>query len=238
MSIDDRMQGVILAGGYGKRLRPLTAAIPKSMVRISGRPIIEWELLWLRHFGIRSFVLLVGYRRKKLVDYVNKLARKLSVEVKYSIERTPLGTAGALRNAARLIDGDEFLVTNGDNIIDIDVRRLKLGSGLVCIALKPLRVRGGLVKLAKDRIVDFEEAPLLKGLYVNAGVYLMRCKALKYLPKKGNLEKDVFPKLAKRRRISAVKFDTGYFRDVNDTKDFEEVSKEVASNAMDERLRE
>jgi NDP-sugar pyrophosphorylase family protein len=230
------MMGVILAGGYGKRLRPLTNAIPKSMVKIAGRPIIEWELLWLRHFGIRSFLLLVGYRREKLVDYVDRLAAKLHVDVRYSVERTPLGTAGALRNAARLIDGDEFLVTNGDNIIDIDVTRMRLGPGLVCIAIKPLRVRGGLVKLEKDMIVDFDKAPFLRGFYVNAGVYLMRRDVLGHLPKKGNLEKEVFPKLAKQRRVSATRFDTGYFRDVNDTKDFEEISKEVSSNDMDRRL--
>jgi NDP-sugar pyrophosphorylase family protein len=232
------MQGVILAGGYGKRLRPLTNRIPKALVKIAGRPIIEWEFLWLRHFGVRSVLMLVSFRRKRLVEYVDRLAAKLSMEVKYSIERTPLGTAGALKNAARLVDGKEFLVTNGDNMIDIDVRKLRLGSGSVCVALKPLKVRGGLVRLEKNMIVGFNETPILKGFYVNAGVYLMKREILNILPKKGDLEKEVFPKLAKQRRLSSVKFDNGYFRSVNSAKDVEDISKEVRASSMYKRLSE
>jgi NDP-sugar pyrophosphorylase family protein len=230
------MQGVILAGGYGKRLMPITATIPKSMVEIAGRPIIEWEMLWMRHFGVRSFLILAGYRKEKLIEYTTALAKRLSVEVDFSIEKEPLGTAGALKNAAGQIDGDEFYVTNGDHVIDIDIGRLRLEKELACIALKPLTVHGGVVKMDDRMITEFVESPLLKEVYINAGVYLLKHELLERLPEKGDIEKTVFPELAKQRLISAVKYETGYFRDVTTIKDIDEMSREVTAREIYERM--
>ncbi|MEM1775262.1 MAG: nucleotidyltransferase family protein, partial [Desulfurococcaceae archaeon] len=114
------MLAAILAGGLGKRLRPYTDDLPKPMIQVADRPILEWQILWLKKYGIREIVLLVGYRKEKIIEYFGS-GSKLGVKITYVVEDDPLGTGGAIKNAEHVLSKDEvFLVLNGDIITNLN----------------------------------------------------------------------------------------------------------------------
>ncbi len=226
------MKALILAGGMGKRLRPLTNSIPKPMVKVGGKPIIFWQIRWLMANGIDRFVLLGGYRASKLVSYIKSMGMSGSFE--FSIEDRQLGSAGAISNARKFVEHEkEFLIVNGDNITDLNIARLRLnGRELACLAVVPYRSSKSLVSIKNRRIIGFEDRPFIGGYWYNAGVLLMGSKALKSLPGSGRLEEDVFPKLASGGRLSCAKFTGSYFNSIDSIKDAEEVDKDIRSGKV------
>lgn len=227
------MKAVILAGGYGKRLMPLTATLPKPLVEVAGKPIIEWQILWLKGLGINSFVLLVGHLKNKLIEHMEKRAAELGVRVEYSEEPEPMGTAGALKNAKRLLSEEkEFMMLNGDNITNIHLDPLHINGSIASIALVPLRSTYGIVKTEGEKVISFDEKPLIKDYWMNAGVYMMSHEVFRYLPEKGNLENTTFTELTKEGRLSAVKFPEAYFKGVDSIKDIDEVSHDLLSGRV------
>jgi mannose-1-phosphate guanylyltransferase len=140
------MKTVILAGGFGKRLKPLTDVRPKSMIQVSDVPIIEWQVRWLRKFGIKQFVICVGYMKDVIIDHIGNGVR-FNCRVDYSVEENPLGTGGALLNAKRLLfDEDAFFMVNGDILTELDPNMLSIADSNT-LALVPLRSPFGLVEL-------------------------------------------------------------------------------------------
>ncbi|MCP4265483.1 MAG: NTP transferase domain-containing protein [Candidatus Brocadiaceae bacterium] len=112
------MQVVILAGGKGTRLRPLTSQIPKPMVAVQGKPFLHHQLELIKSFGFKKVLLLVSYLGEQIESYFGD-GSKFGLKIEYSYEETPLGTGGALKNAEnRLLD--EFLLLNGDTLLPID----------------------------------------------------------------------------------------------------------------------
>ncbi len=226
------MRALILAGGFGKRLMPLTKSIPKTLVSVGGKPILYWQIKWLESFGINNFVLLGGHKADKIVKYVKSIG--YSDKFKFSIEKEPLGSAGALRKASSLLANEEkFILSNGDNITDINVKKLHLpGKTLCCISLKPYRSRAGIATVKNNLVTSFEEKPVLKGYWNNMGVSLISNKLLKYLPKKGSLEFDIYPKLIKQKRLACVTFSNNYHRAVDTFKDYQEIDKDLQSGIL------
>ena len=106
------MKAIILAGGLGSRLRPLTDSIPKPLLPVAGKPIIQWQMEWLKNAGVKDFVLSIGHLADKVQAVLGNGAG-IGVSIRYAIEREPLGTAGALRNALTGgdITGPSMLVT-------------------------------------------------------------------------------------------------------------------------------
>lgn len=222
------MHAVILAGGYGKRLRPLTDDKPKPLIEIAGKPIIEWQILWLKSFGINSFIVLTGYKWEILIKWLSENEKRLGISTYFSIEEEPLGTGGALKKVKNLLkDENAFIVTNGDIITDLDISQLKLKESIVAISLVPLKSPYGIVETQGDKIVDFKEKPILENYWINAGVYLMSNKVFEYLPDKGDMEKTTFPKLAKESLLTGVKFYNVYWRSIDTIKDIEEASEDL-----------
>lgn len=222
------MHAVILAGGYGKRLRPLTDDKPKPLIEIAGKPIIEWQILWLKSFGINSFIVLTGYKWEILIKWLSENEKRLGISTYFSIEEEPLGTGGALKKVKNLLkDENAFIVINGDIITDIDISQLKLKESIVSISLVPLKSPYGIVETQGDKIVDFKEKPILENYWINAGVYLMSNKVFEYLPDKGDMEKLTFPKLAKESLLTGVKFYNVYWRSIDTIKDIEEASEDL-----------
>jgi NDP-sugar pyrophosphorylase family protein len=226
------MKAVILAGGYGKRLRPLTDEKPKSLLEVGDRPIIEWQIHWLKSFGIASFILLAGHLKDKLITHLGA-GKRWGVNFAFLIEDEPLGTGGALKNAEHLLSNDkEFLVLNGDVITNLDLWKIKNNGNIASIALVPLKSPFGIIKTNEDKIVNFEEKPLLKEYWINAGVYMMSSKIFKYLPEKGDIEKLTFPKLARQNLLAATKFDDCYWRSIDSIKDIEEVGRDLSEKQV------
>jgi len=218
------MKAVILAGGHGKRLRPLTDDRPKPLIEVAGRPIIEWQILWLRYHGITSFVVLAGYLKEKLIDRLGS-GKRFDVNIAFSVEDEPLGTAGALRNAMHLLRED-FLVVNGDIITDVDVTKINLEDGIVSMVLVPLRSPYGIVNVKEGKVVKFEEKPILQDYWINAGLYLMKPDVAQFLPERGDLERTTFPLLAERGLLNAFPSNP-YWRSIDSVKDVEEVDRDL-----------
>ncbi len=224
---------VILAGGYGKRLRPLTEDKPKPLVEVAGKPILEWQIEWLTEYGIDTFYILAGYKKEVLIDWVTKNQERLGISVAILTEEEPLGTGGALLKLADFLDDEEFIAVNGDIITNLDVTKLVNNDVIVSIALVPLRSPYGVVQLNDEgKIVNFVEKPVLKEYWINAGVYLMSPEIFDYLPEKGDIERTTFPLLAEKGLLRGVKFDNVYWRSIDTIKDVEEATKELEKNPI------
>jgi len=225
------LKAVILGGGQGKRLRPLTESVPKPLITVAGKPIVVRQIEWLKSYGVEEFIIAIGYLREKLVDFLGN-GSKLGVHVSYVFEDKPLGTGGGLRNARFTLDKVEhFYVVNGDIITDIDPERLVQnlkGDAVGVIALVPLHSSYGIVKVNKEfRILDFKEKPLLNKYWINAGLYLLRPEVFSYLPEIGDIEKTAFPILAEKGKLMAVKYGKpGLWKSVDTFKDIEEIETE------------
>jgi len=226
------MQAVILAGGFGKRLAPLTSEVPKPLLPVGGRPILVRQIEWLRGFGIRDVVLAVGYLKHKIFETLGD-GRRFGVRIFYSVEEEPLGTGGAIKNAELFITDDIFVVLNGDVLTNLSLDKLveALGDADGAIALVPLRSPYGVVEYDKDGyITHFREKPLLEGFYINAGVYALRRRVLAELPDRGNIEETLFPRLAQQRRLKAVVYRDVFWKSVDSLKDLEEVDRFFGAN--------
>jgi NDP-sugar pyrophosphorylase family protein len=223
------MKAVILAGGFGKRLRPYTDKTPKSLIKVAGRPILEHQILWLRKQGIEEFILLVGYKREKILEYFGN-GERLGVKIEYSIEEEPLGTGGAIKNAkGKLKNTSSFLILNGDILTDLRILPLidSLNKDVVgVLALVPLPSPYGIVEFDDEGyILRFREKPLLEDYWINAGVYLFNESIFEYLPDKGDIEKITFPTLADEGLLKAVKYQGVFWRSIDTFKDIEYIEK-------------
>ncbi len=228
------MMAAILVGGFGKRLRPYTEELPKPLIQVAGRPILEWQIDWLKKYGINEFVLLVGYRKEKIIEYIGSGSR-LGVRVTYVVEDEPLGTGGALKNAEHILSkSDVFLVLNGDILTNLNpeklVEALESDKRLIAaIAAIPLPSPYGILEISNGRVRGFREKPRLSDYWINAGVYAMTPAVFDYLPEKGDIEKTAFPKMASDGVLAAVKYTDIFWRSIDTHKDLEEAAREIAS---------
>ena len=224
------MKAVILAGGFGKRLRPLTDDRPKPMIEVAGVPILVWQMDWLRRHDIKEIIICTGYLKSAVIDHIGS-GQKFGVRVGYSVEEEPLGTGGALKNASTLINGDYFLAMNGDILTDLDpwhlVNDLKESKSCVgAIAAVPLHSPFGIIELEDGLARGFREKPTLTDYWINAGVYCLSTSILDMLPTRGNLEATVLPQFAKDGKIRVTKYGDARWRSIDNHKDIEEAQKD------------
>jgi NDP-sugar pyrophosphorylase family protein len=203
------MQAVILAGGLGTRLRPITETIPKPMVPVAGVPYLEHQLKELARQEIHNVVLLTGYLGEQIEDYFGAGAA-LGLSLRYSQEPQPLGTGGALRLAIDHL-AESFLVIYGDSYLPIDypavLQALEASSaeGLVVAydnRFGDTSVRNNIDLDASNYVLRYEKDG--EGLaYVEAGVLAFRRTAIQEIPpgKVASLEKETFPQLIARRSL-------------------------------------
>lgn len=229
------MIALILAGGLGKRLRPYTDKVPKPMIDVAGKPILEWQIEWLKKYGIEKFVFLTGHLSEVIEQYFGN-GEKWGVQIKYSKEEEPLGTAGAVKKAERFVTEDYFFLINGDIISNLNPIMLKEGAGediLGVLALVPLKSPYGIVDLdEKDRILRFREKPIIENYWINAGVLYFSSKVLKYFPVRGNYETEVLPKLSNERKLKGFKFPNVYWKSIDSHKDLEEANEALANGLL------
>lgn len=221
---------VILAGGLGKRLRPLTSDRPKPMIQINNTPIIELQVKWLKKFGITEIIVLVGHLREKIKHHLAD-GEKFGVNISYIEENVPLGTGGALKNAKDHIikNGNSdsgFFVINGDILTNLDPFTIS-EKGSMTLALVPLKSTFGIVETNGDLVSKFVEKPYIEDRWVNAGVYYFSNDIFDYLPDNGNLETVTLPMLVEKQKLKAKKFSNNYWRSIDSHKDVDEASKEI-----------
>lgn len=221
---------VILAGGLGKRLRPLTSDRPKPMIQINNTPIIELQVKWLKKSGITDIIVLVGHLREKIKHHLAD-GKKFGVNISYIEENVPLGTGGALKNAKDHIiqNGNPdsgFFVINGDILTNLDPFTIS-EKGSMTLALVPLKSTFGIVETDGDLVSKFVEKPYIEDRWVNAGVYYFSNDIFDYLPDNGNLETVTLPMLVEKQKLKAKKFSNNYWRSIDSHKDVDEASKEI-----------
>ncbi|MGI0100674.1 MAG: nucleotidyltransferase family protein [Candidatus Micrarchaeaceae archaeon] len=227
------MEALILAGGKGKRLQPLTSEKPKPMLDVGGKPIIEWQIEWMKGHGVDSFIISAGYMKEKLIEYLGTGSR-LGVDLSFKIEDEPLGTGGAIKNAADMLnDQDMFIVANGDIITNINLKKLVDSvKSVSTISLVPLRSTFGIVDTDGQKVVRFRSSPYIEDYWLNAGIYVMSKKVFDYLPESGSLEDITFPKLIDEGLLSCEKFKDVYWRSIDSFKDYDEVNKDLFDNVV------
>tara|TARA_B100001142_G_scaffold327860_1_gene386519 strand:- start:973 stop:1641 length:669 start_codon:yes stop_codon:yes gene_type:complete len=217
------LKAIILAGGRGKRLKPVTDYVPKPLVPIKNIPIIEWQIKYLKKFGIKEVIICTGYKADMIESYLNM--KKLGIKIKFSIEKSPLGTGGAIKKAGKMINEKSFFVINGDTITNIDLR--KLASKKNSIAAIELRTKYGILEVESDKIINFKEKKEIPDTWMNAGIYHLQKEIIKKLPVKGDIEKTVFPDYAKKGLLDTIKFKNVEWFSVDSFKDMEECSVKV-----------
>ena len=199
------MQAVILVGGEGTRLRPLTYATPKPMVPLFGIPFLERTLVRLRDAGVTEVILAAGYLPEALERHFGN-GERVGLKLTYVVEESPLGTAGALKNLERFVHGT-FFVLNGDVLTDLDLRKMaafhreKGGLGVLhAIRVEDPSAFGCIVSDADDRISTFVEKPKrfeAPTNDVNAGTYLLERRILDAIPlgRAVSIERETFPQV-------------------------------------------
>jgi len=196
---------IILAGGKGERLRPLTDDRPKVMVELSGKPILLWQIEWLNSFGITKFVLTLSYKHEVVENYFGD-GSKFGIEIDYSIEETPLGRGGAIKQAfkSKLLEGEEnVVVTNGDIITRFNIAKMadehSKQNALATMLLVPYLSRWGVVNVDNENhVTGFEEKPTLP-YWINGGIYIFSKSIENLLPEVGDHETETFPKIEKEK---------------------------------------
>ncbi|MBI2595148.1 nucleotidyltransferase family protein [Candidatus Daviesbacteria bacterium] len=214
---------IILAGGKGERLRPYTDDKPKVMVEIAGKPILLWQINWLKSHGICKFIITLSYKYEVVQDFFRS-GKKFGIEIDYSIEEQPLGRGGAIKKAfgSPLAKNEEnVVVTNGDIITKMNLLKMmnfhEKNQALVTQLVIPYLSRWGIVEIdPDDHVTGFKEKPQLP-YWINGGIYVFNKDTEPLLPKKGDHEQKTFPKL-KKERYFAFK-DMGFWRAVDVVKD-------------------
>jgi NDP-sugar pyrophosphorylase family protein len=213
------MQVLILCGGLGKRLKPYTEETPKPLLEVLGKPVIEYQIDFFKRHGINDIILCSGYK--------SDMFKKKYPDLKHSIESKALGTAGAIKNAEKLIN-DDFIVTNGDNIFMFNFQKMiqmfNDTRSPVLVLTQPVSPYG-IIEVEGDRVIDFKEKPVLN-FWINAGITVFPKENLKYFPEEGMIEYDVYPKLVKEKKLLAFRLREGTFWLAIDTpKDIENAEK-------------
>ena len=232
------MKALILIGGEGTRLRPLTINTLKCMAPIANKPFIEYQINLLKRYGIKDIVLSVCHMPEKVKKILGN-GRKYGVRLKYADEKTPLGTGGAIKNCEALLD-DTTIVMNGDVLTDIKIDALikthRSSKALITIALHEVEDPSsfGLVETgAKGRVVKFTEKPSgneIKSGWINAGMYVFDKKAMDHIPsgRSVSIERETFPAIiALGRLIQSYKADY-YWLDIGRIEKYLEANFDVA----------
>lgn len=219
------MQTVVLAGGLGQRLRPLTDSIPKPMMLVSGRPFLGYQLELLKNNGFNNFILCTGYLGEKVKDYFGD-GGQLGVSIKYSEEPEPLGTGGALKNAEHMLE-NFFLLVYGDSFLDIDYKDAEkkfLESkkmGLTVIYKNSPKITPNNMELKDENIINYDKKKEGGANCVEAGVHFFKKDILGLIDKnKFSLEEDLLPVLIKNKQLGGYLtperfYDIGTFERLN-----------------------
>jgi mannose-1-phosphate guanylyltransferase len=237
------MQAVILVGGQGTRLRPITYDIPKALVPLRNRPFMGYMLDFLRSGGLDGAVLSLGYLPTPIQEYLAGCVLN-GFSVDYAVEDTALGTAGGIKNAAMYIkDGGPVVAVNGDVLSGMDLRSLieqhKDSGALATITLTSVEdpTAYGLVEVDHDMVVHrFIEKPAADAVttnLVNAGIYVLEPEVLQMIPpgQEVSMEREIFPELQAMSQLRAY-ISSSYWRDIGTPRSYLAASHDVLSGAV------
>ena len=236
-------RAIILSGGWGTRLRPLTCAIPKTLMPIVNKPVIERQMLLLKSAGVKEIVLAVSVMGDALKYYFRD-GEKLGLKIHYTNEKRPMGTAGAIKLAEDYLIDDNFFMLNGDVILNFNFKEMlefhEHSKGLGTIASK-------IVEEESKKILKFQEKEDFKSLNgktnpmpINAGVYILEPDVFSYIKprKKVSIERDVFPELANNKKLYHFSI-SGIWKDIGNPEELLEgnmlLMRDILKNLKEKR---
>lgn len=240
------MKAMILAAGYGKRLRPLTETIPKPLLPIAGQPIIVWNLLLLKRHGITDAIINLHHLGHLLVEALCDGSR-YGMKLAYSHEPNPLGTGGGIKQAAPYLKNGPFLVLNGDTLSDCDLTALisahNTGDAMATLALRddPHPEQWGAIAMDQDsRIVQIKGEPsspvhpgkLPVTSYMFAGLHVLDSAVLEAIPSGPGSIIEVYTALLREGRLLRGYRMDGYWSDIGTPDRYREAQDEVAKGAL------
>jgi mannose-1-phosphate guanylyltransferase len=239
------MKGLILAGGKGTRLRPLTLNTPKPIVPVANAPFLLYQIDLMRSAGISEVILSLSYQPRKIEDLL-KDGTDYGIGIRYAVEGTPLGTGGAFKNAEDHIDSTT-VVFNGDVLTDLDlsavIARHKKANAVATIVLTPVENPSayGLVETESDgsvrRFIEKPGPDEITCNTINAGVYVLEPSVLRYMPKDEpySFERGLFPTLLERKeRVESFVHDK-YWIDIGTPRKYLEVHHDILGGRFSSR---
>ncbi|XP_010262630.1 PREDICTED: mannose-1-phosphate guanylyltransferase 1-like [Nelumbo nucifera] len=226
------MKALILVGGFGTRLRPLTLSVPKPLVDFANKPMILHQIEALKAIGVTEVVLAINYQPEVMLSFLKDFESKLGIKITCSRETEPLGTAGPLALARdKLIDdsGEPFFVLNSDVISEyplkemIDFHKAHGGEASIMVTKVDEPSKYGVVVMeeATGKVEKFVEKPkIFVGNKINAGIYLLNPSVLDRIElRPTSIEKEVFPKIAAEGKLFAMAL-PGFWMDIGQPKDY------------------
>jgi len=225
------MKAVILAGGLGTRLRPLTNKKPKPMLPLDKKPLLEHLIKWIKKNGIKDIVLCVSYLHETIEKYFED-GSKFGVKIEYAVSKKPLATAGQLKTAQKFID-DTFVCVYGDSIFDFNLKNMisehKKKKSFVTMGLYEYKthLKYGVIDTKNNgKVSAWNEKPEIK-VKINMGCYVMEPKILNFIPKNKPYGMDNVIKkvISKRKTINSILVKNGFI-DVGDKKTYEKLNLE------------
>ena len=225
------MKAVILAGGLGTRLRPLTDKKPKPMLPLGKKPLLEHLIKWIKKNGVKDIVLCVSYLHETIEKYFED-GSKFGVKIEYAISGKPLGDAGQLKTAQKFID-DTFVCVYGDSLFDFSLRNMiadhKKKKSFITMSLYEHKtsIQYGVINTKNNgKVLSWNEKPEIKSK-INMGCYVMEPTTLNFIPKNKTYGMDDVIKkaISKRKIVNSILVKKG-FVDVGDKKTYEKLRLE------------
>ena len=225
------MKAIILAGGLGTRLYPYTKSLPKPMLPLGKKPILEHEIEWVKKNGINEIVICVSYLRKKIEDYFGD-GKKFGVKIEYAISNEPLATAGQLKTAEKFID-ETFVCLYGDSIYNFSLRNMikhhKKTKSDVTMSLYDYKfnLKYGVIDTKNDgKVISWSEKPEYSAK-INIGCYVMEPEVLRLIPKNKpyGMDSVIRKTLAKKKKVGSVISKKGFI-DIGDKETYEKTNEE------------
>lgn len=229
------MEAIILAGGFGTRLRSIISDIPKPMAPIHSKPFLEYILDYLQKHGIRKVILSTGYKHSIIESYFGSQYK--GMQILYSVEIEPLGTGGAIKKAMNLIEEDNFLILNGDTYFNVNIKELKKihfqnnADITLSLFLKGHSNRYGIVETEGNKVINFNSINSTQPANINGGVYLVKKNLFDgvILMDKFSFENDFLARFVDNLRIYGY-FSQNYFVDIGIPEDYLIAQKELPIN--------
>ena len=207
---ENKCDFIIMAGGKGKRLRPLTLKTPKPMLKINNEPILKLIIDRAKKFGFSDFYISINYLGKIIQEYF-KDGKKFNTNIKYIFEKKPLGTIGSIANIKDKLPNKNLIVSNGDVITEINYNSMlkfhENNGADATMAVYPYEIKNpyGEVVTKEENILEIKEKPITIS-YVNAGVYIFKKKVLKYMVKNKKLDAVEFFNFLKKKNKKTLAF--------------------------------
>ena len=238
------MKAVVMAGGFGTRIQPLTNSRPKPMLPIMNKPMMEHTMMMLKDLGISEFIVLLYFKPEIIQDYFGD-GSEFGIKITYIVPDDDYGTAGAVKLAQEAIGFDNFIIISGDLVTDFDFKKLfdfhtrkhsKLSIGLTSVE-NPLQF-GVVIANEDEEIEKFLEKPSWGEVFsdtINTGIYIIEPEILNYIPENENFDfaKDLFPLLMEKKIALMGHNLSGYWRDVGNPESYREVYEDILNKSVE-----